>query len=75
MMGITVATAIRSITMSELITVLFVIYILVAMVSAPFVGLSEKHYGDDNWLRYCIFWPAYVIRWLIVNAWRAVQGL
>jgi hypothetical protein len=60
--------------MSEFIEVLVVIYIVVAGVSAPFVVLSEKHYGDDNWFRYCIFWPAYVVRWLIINAWRAVQG-
>ena len=61
--------------MSEFIVVLVVIYILVAGVSVPFVGLSQKHYGDDNWFRYCIFWPVYVVRWIIINAWRAVQGL
>lgn len=55
--------------------IIIVIYILVAGVSAPFVGLSEKHYGDDNWFRYCIFWPVYVFRWIIINAWRAVRGL
>ena len=60
--------------MSEFIVVLVVIYITVAGVSVPFVGLSEKGCGDDNWFRYCIFWPAYVVRWLIINAWRAVQG-
>jgi hypothetical protein len=57
--------------MSEFI---FTIYIFVALASIPFIALSEKGGGDDNWFRYCIFWPAYVVRWLIINAWRAVQG-
>ena len=58
-----------------MIGIIVTIYIVVAVCSIPFVGLSEKHYGDSNWFRYCIFWPLYVIRWLVTNAILAFKGL
>jgi len=75
MTDITVAIVGRSMQMSELIPVLVVIYIVVMVGTLPFVALSEKHYGDDNWFRYSIFWPAYVLRWLVVNFILAIKGL
>lgn len=75
MMDITVAIVGASGKMSNLVMPLISVYLVVALTSAPFIMLNEKNYGDSNWIRYCIFWPAYVLHWIIRNAILAVRGL
>lgn len=61
--------------MSNIIAPLIVGYVAIAATIFPFAHMNDMTLSVSTSLRYCIFWPAYVIHWIVRNAILAIKGI